>query len=82
MTQAAGAGGSPPKPRVMVVVVSVGVLIAVASLVLAYSGWAQADAKYVGLNVGLFGYTTEDYVRFSVSHLFVALICLFAVGVG
>jgi hypothetical protein len=82
VTQPAGAG-SAPKHRVLTAITSIGPPITVISSVLVFFGWIKADAqaKYMGLNVSLFGYTTQDYVLFSLSNLSIALVCLFIVGV-
>lgn len=83
MTQTAAAA-SPPQHRVLAVVASIGPPVTVISSVLVFFGWIKADAqaKYMGLNVSLFGYTTQDYVLFSLSNLSIALICLFVVGIS
>jgi hypothetical protein len=83
MTASAGAG-TPPKPRLLAVVSSIGPPVTVISSVLVFFGWIKADAeaKYMGLNVSLFGYTTQDYVFFSLSSLSIALIFLFVVGIS
>jgi hypothetical protein len=72
------------KPRLLSIIAAIGPPIAVISAVLAYFGWAQAaaQAKYMGLNVALFDFTDQDYVRFSVGNLFTPLVCLFVVGIG
>lgn len=43
---------------------------------LVYFGWARAEAqaRYMGLHVNLFGYTTRDYVLTSISALYVPLL--------
>ncbi|CAI3800616.1 hypothetical protein [Pseudarthrobacter sp. MM222] len=81
MTQATGAGGA-SRTRLLDVIASIGPPIAVISTVLAYFGWSQAaaQAKYMGLNVALFDFSDQDYVRFSVGNLFTPLVCLLAVG--
>jgi hypothetical protein len=83
VTQTSGAGGT-TKPRMLTIIASIGPPIAVISTVLAYFGWSQAaaQAKYMGLNVALFDFSDQDYVRFSVGNLFTPLVCLFAVGLG
>lgn len=45
---------------------------------LVYFGWARAEAqaRYMGLHVNLFGYTTRDYVLTSISALYVPLLAL------
>ncbi|MFF5790982.1 hypothetical protein ACFY5D_02920 [Paeniglutamicibacter sp. NPDC012692] len=81
MTQTTDGGGT-TKSRLLTAIASIGPPTAVISAVLAYSGWAQAaaQAKYMNLNLALFGYTSQDYIRFSVGNLFALLVCLFAVG--
>jgi uncharacterized membrane protein YidH (DUF202 family) len=82
MTETTGAG-STTKSRLLDVIASIGPPIAVISAVLAFFGWSQAAAlaKYLGLNVALFSFTDQDYVRFSVGNLFGPLVCLFGVGI-
>jgi hypothetical protein len=68
---------------VLAIIASIGPPIAVISAVLAYFGWSQAaaQAKYMNLNVALFDFSDQDYVRFSVSNLFTPLLCLFVAGI-
>jgi hypothetical protein len=82
MTPTTGDGGT-TKPKLLSLIASIGPPIAVISTVLAYFGWSQATAlaKYMGLNAALFGYTDQDYVRFSVGNLFTPLVCLFTVSI-
>jgi hypothetical protein len=67
----------------LTIIASIGPPIAVISTVLAYFGWSQAaaQAKYMGLNVALFDFADQDYIRFSVGNLFTPLVCLFTVGI-
>lgn len=78
------AAHSAPKSRVMAALSSIGPPITVLSSVLVFFGWvkAGAEASYMGLNVNLYGYTTQDYVLFSVSHLSLALVFVFVAGIG
>jgi hypothetical protein len=82
VTQPTGSGGT-TKHRVLAIIASIGPPIAVISAVLAYFGWAQAaaQARYMNLNVALFGFTDQDYARFSVGNLFTPLVCLFTTGI-
>lgn len=82
MTQTTGAGGT-TKPRMLTIIASIGPPIAVISTVLAYFGWSEAaaQAKYMGLNVALFDFADQDYIRFSVGNLFTPLVCLSTVGI-
>lgn len=79
MTQ--GASG-PSKARVLAVIATIGPPITLISSVLVFFGWVKADAeaKALGLNVELFGYTTQDYVRFSMMHAAIPMVCLLVVG--
>lgn len=47
-----------------------------------YFGWARAEAqaRWMGLHVNLFGYTTRDFALLSISALYVPLLCLSAVA--
>lgn len=58
--------------------------ITIATALLVYFGWARShsQARYMGLDVSLFGYTTQDYVMRSISTLYVPLLFTAAVGLG
>jgi len=74
----------PHKSRLMTAVGLIGPPVTVIGSVLIYFGWVRADAeaRQMGLDVGLFGYNAQDYIHIGMNHLFVPLIVVFAVGLG
>lgn len=72
----------PPIARAIAVVLAVGPPLTLITALLFYFGWARADAqaKAMGLDVSLFGYTAQDYILRSVTSLFLPLIGLLAVA--
>jgi hypothetical protein len=77
-----GAGGSRDGVSVVRGVVSVlttlGPPLTIATALMIYFGWARSDtqAREMGLDVSLFGYTTRDYVMNSISTLYLPLLLL------
>jgi hypothetical protein len=69
---------------VLAVVSAIGPPITLTTALLIYFGWVRADAqaRAMGLDVTLFGYTTQDLILFSLSHLFIPLVFAFAAGIG
>lgn len=61
---------------VVSVLATLGVPVTVATALLLYFGWARTDqqARYMGLDVSLFGYSTQDYILRSVNTLYVPLL--------
>lgn len=55
----------------------------VLTALLVFFGWARAEAqaRYMGLHVNLFGYTTRDYVLASISALYLPLLGLVVVAI-
>ena len=76
------APGGRSRTRVLATLATIGPPITMIGSVLVFFGWVKADAeaKALGLNVELFGYTTQDYVRFSTMHAAVPLVCLLVGG--
>jgi hypothetical protein len=74
----------PHRGRVLAVVSAIGPPITLTTALLIYFGWVRADAqaRAMGLDVTLFGYTTQDLILFSLSHLFIPLVFAFAAGIG
>lgn len=56
--------------------------VTLATALMIYFGWArtQEQARYMGLDGSLFGYTTQDYVLRSINTLFIPLLVLAALG--
>ncbi|TDW31142.1 hypothetical protein EDD25_2938 [Cryobacterium psychrophilum] len=71
-----------PIARAMAVVLAVGPPVTLITALLFYFGWARADAqaRMMGLDVSLFGYTGQDYILRSVTSLFLPLIGLLVVA--
>lgn len=70
--------------RAMSVVSAFGPPVAVITALLVYFGWARSDAqaRAMGLDVSLFGYTVQDYVLRSIRSLFLPLVLLAVVGIA
>jgi hypothetical protein len=65
-------------------VTKVGPPLTIITTLLIYFGWARANAqsKAMGIDVSLFGYTTQDYVLRSVSTLYLPMLALAGLGLG
>ncbi|MCG2620787.1 hypothetical protein LVY72_02540 [Arthrobacter sp. I2-34] len=72
----------PRRGRVLAVVSAIGPPITLSTALLIYFGWVRADAqaRAMGLDVTLFGYTTQDLILFSLSHLFIPLVFALVAG--
>lgn len=68
--------------KFLAVVSSIGPPITVATALLVYFGWARSDAqaRLMGLDVSLFGYSAQDYALRSIRSLFFPLVCILLVG--
>jgi len=66
------------------VVTTVAPVLSVVTALLVYFGWARSDqqARAMGLDVSLFGFTTQDYVLRSVNTLYLPLLVCCAVALG
>jgi uncharacterized membrane protein YecN with MAPEG domain len=66
------------------VLTTLGPPLTVITALLIYFGWdrSQQQARYMGLDVSLFGYSTQDYVLRSVSTLYLPLLALAALALG
>lgn len=66
------------------VLTTLGPPVTLATTLMIYFGWArtQEQARYMGLDGSLFGYTTQDYVLRSINTLFIPLLVLAALGLG
>ena len=67
---------SPLWARVLQVVSELGVAVSLLTALLLYYGWVRArvQAEKMGLDVNLFGYTTQDYLLLSIDSLYFQLI--------
>lgn len=71
-----------PLARVLAVVSAIGPPVTVATALIVYFGWARSDAqaRAMGLDVSLFGYTPQDYGLRSIRSLFFPLVCILLAG--
>jgi hypothetical protein len=65
-------------------VTKVGPPLTIVTALLIYFGWARADAqsKAMGVDVSMFGYSTQDYVLRSISTLYLPLLVISGLGLG
>ncbi len=70
--------------KVLAVVSSIGPPVTVATALLVYFGWARSDAqaRAMGLDVSLFGYTVQDYALRSIRSLFFPLVSFLIVALA
>ncbi|MHA7270434.1 hypothetical protein [Arthrobacter sp. HLT1-20] len=68
--------------KFLAVVSSIGPPVTVATALLVYFGWARSDAqaRAMGLDVSLFGYSVQDYALRSIRSLFFPLVCILLIG--
>ena len=68
----------------LAVLTKVGPPLTVVTALLIYFGWARADAqsKAMGVDVSMFGYSTQDYVLRSISTLYLPLLVIAGLGLG
>jgi hypothetical protein len=61
---------------------SLGALLGLLTAVMYYFGWRRSDvqAREMGIDVSLFGFSTQEYVLRSISSLFLPLLVLLAAG--
>lgn len=73
-----------PLKSLLSVVGTIGPPITIVTSLMIYFGWARSDrqARLMGLDVSLFGYTTQDYVLMSISTLFVPLLAVAGMGLA
>jgi hypothetical protein len=80
---AAGGGESPLRTAVSVLT-TLGPPLTIATALMLYFGWARspAQARLMGLDESLFGFSTRDYVLRSISTLYVPLLAVAALALG
>lgn len=73
-----------PWSRTLKAISAVGPPVTIAAALLLYFGWARsnAQAKAMGLDVSLFGYSPQDYMLRSINSLFLPLTLLTIVAIG
>ena len=76
--------GESPLRSALSVVTTLGPPLTIATALMFYFGWARSDmqARYMGLDVSLFGYSTQDYVLRSVKMLFIPLLVILSFALG
>jgi hypothetical protein len=82
--------GPPASPRgltrqdVFSALGALGAVITLVTAVLFYFGWRRSDvqAGEMGIDVSLFGFSSQDYVLRSISSLYVPLLVIFGLGLG
>jgi hypothetical protein len=82
-TPAAGGGESPLRTAVSVLT-TLGPPLTIATALMLSFGWARsaAQARLMGLDESLFGFSTRDYVLRSISTLYVPLLAVAALALG
>ena len=80
---AAGGGESPLRTAVSVLT-TLGPPLTIATALMLYFGWARsaAQARLMGLDESLFGFSTRDYVLRSISTLYVPLLAVAALALA
>jgi hypothetical protein len=80
---APGTGESPLRSALSVLT-TLGPPLTIATALMFYFGWARSDtqAHYMGLDVSLFGYSTQDYVLQSISTLYLPLLATVSLALG
>jgi hypothetical protein len=68
--------------RALSIITTIGPPLTIATALMIYFGWARSDkqARAMGLDVSLFGYSTQDYVLQSISTLYVPLLMVVALA--
>ena len=75
--------GDPRWKRAVDMLAVIGPPLTISTALLVYFGWARTDAqaKAMGLDVSLFGYTVQDFVLRSIPSLFIPLVWLLILAV-
>jgi hypothetical protein len=76
--------GESPLRSALSVVTTIGPPLTIATALMIYFGWARSDtqARSMGVDVSLFGFSTQDYVLQSISSLYVPLLVLATLALG
>jgi hypothetical protein len=66
------------------IITTLGPPLTIATALMIYFGWARSDtqARAMGLDVSLFGFSTQDYVLQSISTLYVPLLAIATLALG
>jgi hypothetical protein len=81
---AAPTSGESPLRSALSVLTTLGPPLTITTGLMFYFGWARSNiqARYMGLDVSLFGFSTQDYVLQSISTLYVPLLTIAALALG
>jgi hypothetical protein len=81
---AASASDESPLRSALSVLTTLGPPLTIATALMFYFGWARSNvqAQFMGLDVSLFGFSTQDYVLQSISTLYVPLLTIAALALG
>lgn len=73
-----------PLRSALSVLTTLGPPLTIATALMFYFGWARSDtqARVMGLDVSLFGFSTQDYVLQSISTLYIPLLVSAALAIG
>ena len=79
---AQSAGGGLSRDDVFRVLGALGAILTLVTAVLFYFGWrrSEAQSRVMGIDVSLFGFTSQDYVLRSISSLYLPLLVLAGIG--
>jgi hypothetical protein len=77
-------GGESPLRSALSVLTTLGPPLTIVTALMVYFGWQRSDvqASFMGLDVSLFGFSTQDYVLQSISTLYVPLLAAAALALG
>jgi hypothetical protein len=81
---AGAAAEESPLRSALSILTTLGPPLTIASALMFYFGWARSDAqaRYMGLDVSLFGYSPQDYVLRSINTLYIPLLVTVALALG
>ncbi|WP_427890508.1 hypothetical protein ACQHIV_00430 [Kribbella sp. GL6] len=85
MTEAAGGPSrESPLQAVLSVLTTLGPPLTIATALMIYFGWARSDtqAREMGLDVSLFGFSAQDYIMNSISSLYLPLLVIAGLTLG
>jgi hypothetical protein len=76
--------GESPLKAAISVLTTLGPPLTIVTALMIYFGWARSakQAQYMGLDVSLFGFSTQDYVLLSTSTLYIPLLAIAALTLG
>jgi hypothetical protein len=76
--------GESPLRQALSILTTLGPPLTIATALMLYFGWARGvkQSLYMGLDVSLFGFSTQDYVLLSVSTLYIPLLAIAVLTLG